>query len=599
MATLIVPKSVVGGIPINVTDLLKTAHRIPAYQRDYVWQEKTVQQMWTDLIDHFRANSQVEMLPDPEGYFLGAMVVIEHADDEPLEIVDGQQRLTTLNTIVSVLYDAVQKLDDKNPSKMGLQARLLEMLAKYDGDKWVSNLSFSDKDLQEFFAKSCIEKRSLSEKQDYWDGPWAKERLSRKRSPLTRIRAAIEGGYGALNSFLDEINDLDLRETRLVSFIRLVTEVVVILRITAKSYSNAYSIFESLNNRGVPLSQADLIKSELLKAATESDREEVIENWARARQTADTFEVVQLPDLIHYSYLSRHGRVKAKDLYSAVKSIIVKAPENAKRYSEDLVEDAEALDALSENFSSGWSSDTNNMLKDLKTVLGVKLCYPFLLAAYRKYAKSPGEFELYVRAILNFVFRYMKVLEGSQDALAGIVSDAALGVNSGWSPAEICSDLKKHATDEKFVEEFRTVAFSNVKLAYFSVYYLEKVRLAGSVPMNHGEDQNLEHIMPKSPKASEWPKAIGAKTANPDMFKDYLWRVGNLLPLPAAINKSLKNRGIAHKISNSTSNNYNSTNLVSPKEVSKFLSGNEWDFKSIEDRQNFLATEHAIKAWKL
>lgn len=599
MATLIVPKSVVGGTPINVTDLLKTPHRIPAYQRDYVWQEKTVQQMWSDLIEHFRMNSQAEKLPDPEGYFLGAMVVIEHSDDAPLEIVDGQQRLTTLNTIVSVLYDAVQQLDDKNPSKIGLQTRLLEMLAKYDGDNWVPNLSFTDKDLQEFFFKSCIENRSLVKKREYWDSSWAKERLARKRSPLTRIRAAIEGGYTALDKFLDECSDAEARETRLVSLIRLVTEVVVVLRITAKSYSNAYSIFESLNNRGVPLSQADLIKSELLKMAPESDREEIIENWTRARQAADTFEVVQLPDLVHYSYLSRHGRIKAKDLYSAVKKKLCGAPENAKRYSEDLVEDAEALDALSENFSSEWSADTTNMLKDLKSVLGVKLCYPFLLSAYRKYAKNPAQLELYVRLIMNFVFRYMKVLEGSQDALAAIVSDAALGVNSGKSPKEIGDELRKHASDEKFVEEFRSVAFSNVKLAYFSVYYLEKVQLAGAIPVNHGEDQNLEHIMPKSPKSSEWAQIAQEKEASPEIFKDYLWRVGNLLPLPANINKSLKNRGIKHKILNETACHYNATTLVSPKEVCKFLDNDDWSFKSIEERQNFLAQEYAVRAWRL
>lgn len=96
----------------------------------------------------------------------------------------------------------------------------------------------------------------------------------------------------------------------------------MILRITAHSHSNAYSIFESLNNRGIKLSQADLIKNVLLKEALPTELEEIVDNWASAREDVDSSEVVTLPEFLHYSYLSRYSKVKANELFENVKSLV-------------------------------------------------------------------------------------------------------------------------------------------------------------------------------------------------------------------------------------------------------------------------------------
>jgi hypothetical protein len=599
---LIPASSVVGGSPKNVTDLLSAEYDVPAYQRDFVWQARTVKQLWDDLIEHYRRNASAEQLPSPEGYFLGAMVVIEHAEDKPLEVVDGQQRLTTLSTIASVLLDKLEMLPADDQRRGGYEQRLTGMLARFDGQQWNSNLRFTDEDLQRFFLESCKGKTTWNEKQAYWGSDWCVQRLSKRKSPIARVREAIDCGYETFNMFLNDQPDPALKIARLSSFVRLVTEAVVVLRITAKSYKNAYSIFESLNNRGVPLSQADLIKNELLKVAPPFDRGDITENWTAVRQHVDAFESVQLPELLHFSYLSRYGRVKAKELYVAAKGKFVGSQGGySKRYSEDLLSDAEALDALTENFRSTWTPETNNMLKDIKNVLGVKLCYPFLIAAFRKHQANSQLFESHVKAVMNFVFRYMKVLEGNIEALAGIISDASSLVNDGKPLNEIRDLFRNHATDMDFAKEFESVSLPNTKLAYFAVYYLEKVQMAGAIPIEHGLDQNLEHIMPKSPTSKDWPDALAEKTNNPDGFKDYLWRVGNLLPLPATINKSIKNRGIKYKIKNSTKNHYNAPSLalLSPKSVTQFVVKRRWTHSSIEKRQKDLAKKFAVSAWAL
>jgi len=598
---LVTPRAVVGGIAESVWDLLRADHVVPAYQRDYVWQEKQVGLLWDDLFDHYDRYAVAEQLVNPDGYFLGAMVLIQDAEDRPPEIVDGQQRITTLSTIAAVLFDALQVLPPTDNNRIGYESRLRDMLGKFDDGHWRTNLQFTDSDLLVFFLNSCLMSRDCAQKTMYWADPWCVEKLKRQRSPIARLRTAIDVGYEKLKVFLEKQPDPTLRAERLVSFIRLATEAVVVLKIVARSYSSAYAIFESLNNRSVPLSQADLIKNELLKGAPANDRDDIIENWSAVRQMVETFESVQLPDLLHYSYLSRYGRVRARDLYAEAKRKFSSAPGLAKQYSQELADDAVALEAVSETFPAHWTADTINMLKDIKSVLNIKLCFPFLMAAYRKHESVAPVFENHVRAVMNFAFRYLKVMEGSLEVFANTVSDAAMLVNANRPIADVLALFQSQAPDAKFVADFEQLSITATKLAYFTVYYLERAQVTGALPVPHGLEQNLEHIMPKTPTAAGWPNAYALKASSREVYRDLIWRVGNLIPLPAAINKAIKNRDIAYKITNPTTNHYNSPTLglVSPKNVAKFLDGTEWSAKSIDDRQKDLARNFAVRSWSL
>ncbi len=601
MPTLVIAKSVVGGDSLNVQDLLSLQHEIPAYQRDYVWTKRAVEDLWDDLISHYKRFSSNENLINPEGYFLGAMVVVKNESNSNFEVVDGQQRLTSLSTLITVLLDSLKNFDIREPFLSGYEQVARSCLGRFLGGEYKSNLTFSDTDVASFFLDSCLTHQTKDDKETYWSSTWCSAKLARKNSTIYRIHEAINCGYERLFAFVDECADPERKRERLSSFFRLATECVIVLRITAHSHSNAYAIFESLNNRGVRLSQADLIKNELLKVSPPNELDEIIENWGDARQNVDSTEVISLPEFLHFSYLSRHGKVKANDLFENVKSLLASGGGIALTYSRTLLQDSEALEALTTNFSSGWTNSTLHMLKDIMNVLGVKLCYPFLISVYRTHSENKDAFEAHVRLVMNFSFRYLKVMDGSIESLSNAISEAAALVNIGKPLADVAIPFKTLAPDSLFQERFETASFSNTKLAYFSVYYIEKALMQGSVPVDHGKEQNLEHIMPRTPTAVHWPKALSEKNTNPELFKDYLWRVGNLLPLPEAINKSLKNKNISYKIHNGSSNEYSAANLtlISPKGVHNYLEGGEWTYKSIADRQRDLAKNHAASAWAL
>jgi hypothetical protein len=602
MALLVTQTSVVRGGAANVADLFRQGNYIPVYQRDFVWQGQQIKALWRDLFEHYKHHADSgERLINPSGYFLGAMVVIENGDSGLDEIVDGQQRLTSLTTMAAVCLDVLESLNSSDGRIQAWANQLSNILAQAESGDFVPKLRFSDEDINTFFFQSTFVKKRKTDKEIYWSEPWCKERLGRKKSPFAKMKEAINLGYEELISFLKEAKSAELRQVRLVSFIQLLIEGVIILRIKALSYTNAYAIFESLNNRGIPLSQSDLIKNEVLKNCSQAELEDVAECWQTARQNVESIDAqISMPDFVHYSYISRHGGVKAKDLYDRVRAIAVNS-NSAKRYAEHLEEDARALVGLTDTFSSAWKQETCYMLKDINNVLKIRHCYPFLISAYRQYAESPNDFHAHVEAVMNFAFRYMKVIEDPLENFTTAIGKACLLMNNGEPLTKVLTLFREHAPDAQFISKFRDASFTNTKLAYFTVYYLEKIQLGGTFPKDHGIDQNLEHIMPRTPSPAHWPNIVKRKEESSAVFREYLWRIGNLIPLPAEINKSLKNKSIKLKILDPSGSDYTSGkhDLKSPLAVKNFLDDGEWTYKSIEDRQQYLADNLALKAWPL
>lgn len=592
------PTAVVSGVSFRLLDLLsKNQYVIPDYQRDFVWKRNQVLQLWNDLEAHYGRNTKSEeIVMAPGAYFLGAMVVLEAEDGSPSEVVDGQQRLTTFCCIASVLLTKVEALSDDS-MKEGLKQNLMSMIATYAGGEWKAKVGFTDEKLERFLICSCIEHRTTPDREKYWENDAeAKELLKRKNATPARIREAIRCTHEEVERFLGEIDDDGQRLQRIASLIQLYTECFVVLKIRASSHSTAYDLFESLNYRGMPLAQADLIKNELIKAAPSQDmRDAVVENWLLVKDSLSSHEVLNLPDFLHYCYMGRVRHIKANKLFDSVKQELITT--DAQSYSDRLVADAGVLEKLV-TVNDEWSDTTNSMLRDMRRVLNVRLAYVALIAGCEVLGDDKNLFEVFVRLISNFTFRYMKVLEGDVGQLAQIMSNTVELLRKQEPLTVIASTLAKHASDKQFAAGFRNVGFTNTKLSYYVVYCIEKVRLSGVEPVPHGDEQHLEHIMPRTPTVQNWPDAVELKQADSERFREYLWRVGNLLPLPADINTSIKNKSIAYKISNETNKDYHQPNLVSPKEVEKYLVNNEWTLESIENRQKDLAS-HAVVAWSL
>jgi uncharacterized protein with ParB-like and HNH nuclease domain len=216
-------------------------YAVPRYQREYTWGKN----QWENLFD--------DVIENGDGYFLGSIICINQSTDalllQRLELVDGQQRLATLSLLFTAIYDALKNhesdLDDDQRSELVNLKRKIVLKKGDDQLRFIPQIQNNNHDdYRSILAKTGIIKK--------FDTPlYAGNRQIYRTFYYfqSRINGMINGQddrLGAIMKFLDKVNH------------------VSIVKIEVASHADAYVLFESLNNRGIPLSAIDLIKNKLL-----------------------------------------------------------------------------------------------------------------------------------------------------------------------------------------------------------------------------------------------------------------------------------------------------------------------------------------------
>lgn len=227
------------------TDMLKI-YDIPRYQREYTWNQRD----WANLYDDITQNDA--------GYFLGSFIVVNGTVNSKMdtihyEVIDGQQRLTTLSLLLAALYTRIMEHKDSIDDDMML-----------DDIRPLRNrlILKSDKSMTRVIPQ--VQNHNL---EDY---RWIlKEHIGLDAVMQKPKFLGLRKMSKAFNYFYDRLGeDVGVRDgiecvRCLLDICRLVCSAVVV-QITVDSHADAYTLFASLNNRGVPLSAVDLIKNMLL-----------------------------------------------------------------------------------------------------------------------------------------------------------------------------------------------------------------------------------------------------------------------------------------------------------------------------------------------
>ena len=258
----------------------RVVYAIPRYQREYTWRVE----QWEALFDDIEEN-------DP-GYFLGSIICINHTTDtlaiQRLEVVDGQQRLTTLSLLFAALYQTLkahdQELDDEQRVELVNLKRKL-VLKKGDDELRVVP-QIQNRNLDDY--RAVLAEVGVISSVD--TPPYAGNRRMFKafRYFENRIEAMLEGKadrLGSIMTFLDKVSQASL------------------VKIEVASHADAYILFESLNNRGVPLTAIDLIKNKLLARLEVDDPGKVdrhFEVWKKLLEDLGDDYAVQERFFRHY-----------------------------------------------------------------------------------------------------------------------------------------------------------------------------------------------------------------------------------------------------------------------------------------------------------
>ncbi|MFR9546822.1 MAG: DUF262 domain-containing protein [Rikenellaceae bacterium] len=254
----------------SIKDLLqnnKADFLIPDYQRPYAWGEKECQTLWDDIFTFaFPDNDSTKFDSTRDEYFLGPIVSFKNSDDK-MEIIDGQQRLTTIMLLLRAFYSMYGNMKDDQ------SVRTKEIIEKCI---WKTD-EFGQPNMSALKIDSQV--ATDNDKDDFLNILKSATTLKGRKS-----------NYAANFKFFQEKIDLFLKEyPSYFSYfpIRILNN-CILLPIEAESQDTALRIFSTLNDRGKPLSDSDIFKAQFYKYYTKiGKKEQFIKLWRELEEKTE------------------------------------------------------------------------------------------------------------------------------------------------------------------------------------------------------------------------------------------------------------------------------------------------------------------------
>jgi uncharacterized protein with ParB-like and HNH nuclease domain len=486
--------------------ILKTMNHfiVPLFQRPYTWNERNWKTLWDDVMATYRANGQGDHIT--AAHFLGSIVTKSLPSTpegvSPFLLVDGQQRLTTITILLAAIRDQIRP-DFPDTAEM---IQNLYLVNRYAPNHQAYRVLPSQPDRQPYF--NLINGKVNS-------------------APHSQILHAYTFFLSQLSHPDEDNQPLDLKRLT-----QVVTAGLEIVSITLGSAENEYRIFESLNGKGEPLTQADLLRNFIFMSLPAKQQEDVYaEYWKPMQDTLGN----ALNDFIRYVLMSQGQFVREKDVYQEWKKQIGSkdAPPLLKQL-KDLARDSRFYNRLIEP-----NNESDNTISESLVRLnrwGAQTVYPFLLNLFRQRDDgkvNTGEFIAILQMIESFLVRRL---------LAGVSTKALNRLFVGlWQQAQATSDRadivacirsvlsepgRRWPTDQEVRDGIVRLPFYMNGRAEQRRLVLEMIeRSYGHLEKVDLSNLTIEHIMPQT-LSSGWSTELGAGAR--EVHRRYLHVLGNV-----------------------------------------------------------------------
>jgi uncharacterized protein with ParB-like and HNH nuclease domain len=545
----------------GISNVLKTRRfRVPAYQRSYAWEAEHVEALLADVNDAIKSKEKE--------YFLGSIVVTGPVERR-YEVVDGQQRLTTVSLLISAIRDRFREERDYE-AETSIRN---DFLANVDRKTKEREPKLALNEVDNELYQELIEDRSAIDESRY------------PRQSHKRLLAAAK----CMRIYIDElcVQSKDSEETLHEWLDYLETNLKVIL-VIAPDDSNAFVIFETLNDRGLELAISDLLKNYLFHRSGDKI-EETKNRWLTMVATLESAsdDPLIVTYLRHFA-MSKYGLVREKELFGIIKKKVT-SKKLALQFSTELSNTARTYAGLINTDHELWTEydvATRDAVYALN-LLGMVQVRPLLLAILDKF--EPKKVSVAFKRLVAVAVRFQIVGGAGGGTLERIYSDAARGVAEGKlsSIDEILTGFSTLPTDSAFIAAFTVTSISKQSLARYYLRMLESgVPEASSelVPSTDSGQVNLEHILPINPSEKwmdSWPT---------DDAKAYQRRLGNMAIMAAKLNSSIGNQDFSTKKIELSKSHFYCTKIIGKAST--------WDQSAIEKRQTEMA-EIAAKVWSI
>ena len=524
------------------------------------------------------------MTESDSDYFLGLIVLVdtEDAASKRYEILDGQQRLATTTMIYAAIRQWLRDngLDTEAGKIQNDFIGISEIGEAEDEPRIVLNIHNREL-FQEIVVNPCADKVLEA------------KLLGEGRHSSTR--KLIEAALFCRKS----INDLAEKQGSekkpqagvLFKLAKYLRDKVQVNCLDVSAPENAYTIFESLNDRGIDLSVLDLLKNHLLRGAG-SNEAVILSNWTKMVTAIGDRKG---DDFLKAFWTSRFGRIQRGRLFKELKRKY-DTKSGILELSKELARVAEVFGNLEISDSDLWKQYSHATQEQVKTLslLGAKQTHPILLAAIEKF--KPEEVEKLLKYLVILILRYQLVGRGRtgkleiQSALVseGISSGKDRSAKSVWD--RLFTILP---SEDEFEDDFSRYVETKPALARWILRELEIQKWIDenpgksiqTTPIADADLVNLEHILPKSPN-QEWRHVISDDS---DIVSDCMNRLGNLCLLDKPSNKTEASGGFVKK-----SAKYVKSEFLLTKAIAHGFK--EWNRAAIDHRQQQLA-KLALKRW--
>ena len=538
---------------------------IPEYQRPYSWTSDQIDTLFNDIWE-FTCN---EGGTDKEGtYFLGSIVSYENDRGEQ-EIIDGQQRITSIFLLLRAIYTKLNGVEEKTEEAKNFISKIEPLI-------WSTNKLTGKVDYSSILLNSKV----ISETEN--------ETL-KNILESGEIDKESEDNYSKnYNQILKLIEEKSVENALMIyQFIYTLLNQVIILPITADSQETALTIFSTLNDRGLPLSDADIFKAKIYNhLKSKEEKEEFIEKWKELEE--DTQDISESIQQLFYYYMF-YLRALENDRNSTTPGLrkYYSANKFKKLLEADILDDLrkilniwKVIDDYSKNRieNESWSEN-----KDILKVLDILTSYPnefwkYPVIVYYLSHKDKKEFEI---KFLKFLRKlYVELLKKYIE----IPTINAVKANILKLNAEIINSDKpifdfKALPEDEIKEKIKTPHRNAVRMLLKTLTY--------DIQDNLLEKKwEIEHILPV-----KWENNYDLRE-NEKVAKEKIEHLGNKTPFEKKLNIIATNNYFSKK-----KILYLNSEIKMTKEIGE-LKSNKWDLDDIIER-DIRMTDKIISILKL
>ena len=542
------------------------SYKVPMFQRDYSWADDQWDDLWNDIV-------LTAATRENDVHYMGYLV-LSSTDSRVFNVIDGQQRLTTLTLLILAVLKYLDELAENGIDPEANRQRATQLRSSYIG--YLDPVTLITQ------SKLSLNRANDAYFQTYIVPlqPLPKQNLKFSEKLL---KNAFEWFYGRINEQFSKAKS----GKEIAQFIENVVDRLFFTVIEVNDELDAFTVFETLNSRGVKLAPIDLLKNYLFSVVNKSplsshelETRRLEEQW---HKIVDTIGDANLTDFLRVHWNSKNTRVRESGLFKAVRQVI---DDRGKVFElvRNLDADSAVFAAFIDPDNELWTIEQRQYIRTLH-LFKVKQPLSLLLAARR--TLNDADFTKVLRACVIISFRYNIIFSGATGDQETIYNNLAKDITLGNVKAiqDVMSRLRPiYKTDSEFKAAFSVKAFPNnsSKVAIYILTELEKKQ--GIAFDTSSSKYDLEHIFPVNP-ADDWPGFPSPVTDDPQL------RLGNLTLIEKTLNKNAGNRSFDEK-----KLIYAQSLVPSTQKIG--IECDFWSKSEINDRQDRMARE-ATSIWRL